>query len=35
MYSAKSLHKQRRATGAEITEAVVDISDGLASTAIN
>jgi diguanylate cyclase (GGDEF)-like protein len=35
MYSAKSIHKQRRAAGAEKVEAVVDISDNLASSAIN
>jgi diguanylate cyclase (GGDEF)-like protein/putative nucleotidyltransferase with HDIG domain len=35
MYSAKSIHKQRRAEGAEKVEAVVDISDNLASSAIN
>ncbi|MGB7922710.1 MAG: diguanylate cyclase [Pyrinomonadaceae bacterium] len=35
MYSAKSLHKQRRAEVAPIVESPVDISDNLASTAIN
>ena len=35
MYHAKSLHKQRRAEGSGKVESPVDISDNLASSAIN
>jgi diguanylate cyclase (GGDEF)-like protein/putative nucleotidyltransferase with HDIG domain len=35
MYSAKSTHKQQRAEAIQKAEAIVDISDKLASTAIN